>query len=87
MAGADSDGDMISNVLVLQHVPVVGSVTLDKLQFLLHSLCDRIASQAWRLQHAKCHLIFFYRLGNGACMHFFTHPLTGRQHQGGINVG
>ena len=47
MAGTDSDGDMISNVLVLQHVPVVGSVTLDKLQFLLHSLCDRIALQAW----------------------------------------
>jgi hypothetical protein len=60
MAGTESDGDMISNVLVLQHVPVVGSVTLDKLQFLLHSLCDRISSQAWRLQHAKCHLIFIF---------------------------
>lgn len=46
MAGADSDGDMIANVLVLQHVPVVGTITLDKLQLLLHSLCDRIASQA-----------------------------------------
>ena len=26
-------------------------------------------------------------LGNGACMHFLTHPLTGGLHEGGIDVG
>lgn len=36
----------IRDVLSVQHIPVVGTLQWDKLQFLLHSLVDRIANQA-----------------------------------------
>ncbi|KAG0568249.1 hypothetical protein KC19_6G006100 [Ceratodon purpureus] len=49
----DEDVEIIRNVLSVQHVPVVGSLAWDKLQFLLHSLCDRISSQAARLEKAE----------------------------------
>jgi hypothetical protein len=40
-------------VLSVQHVPVVATMAWDKLQFLLGSLCDRISSQATRLEKAE----------------------------------
>lgn len=43
--GADKDADIIKNVLSVQTVHVVESMSWDKLQTLLHKLCDRLASQ------------------------------------------
>jgi hypothetical protein len=49
----DEDVAIIRSVLSVQHVPVVATMAWDKLQFLLGSLCDRISSQATRLEKAE----------------------------------
>ncbi|MCO5565120.1 hypothetical protein L7F22_018791 [Adiantum nelumboides] len=56
MADAEvEDGDLqtIRDVLSVHHVPVVASLHWDKLHSILHSLCDRIATQALRLEKAE----------------------------------
>ncbi|MCO5592172.1 hypothetical protein L7F22_046168 [Adiantum nelumboides] len=56
MADAEvEDGDLqtIRDVVSVHHVPVVASLHWDKLHSILHSLCDRIATQALRLEKAE----------------------------------
>ncbi|KAI5057103.1 hypothetical protein GOP47_0027118 [Adiantum capillus-veneris] len=56
MAEAEAeDGDLqiIRDVLSVHHVPVVASLHWDRLHSILHSLCDKIATQALRLEKAE----------------------------------
>lgn len=49
----DDDVQTIKEVLSVHHVPVVASLHWEKLHIMLHTLCDRIAVQALRLEKAE----------------------------------
>ncbi|MCO5610383.1 hypothetical protein L7F22_064619 [Adiantum nelumboides] len=50
---SDDDVRTIKEVLSVHHVPVVASLHWEKLHTILHTLCDRIAIQALRLEKAE----------------------------------
>lgn len=50
---SDDDVQTIKEVLSVHHVPVVASLHWEKLHTMLHTLCDRIAVQALRLEKAE----------------------------------
>ncbi|KAI5059154.1 hypothetical protein GOP47_0025473 [Adiantum capillus-veneris] len=50
---SDDDVRTIKEVLSVHHVPVVASLHWEKLHTILHTLCDRIAIQALRIEKAE----------------------------------